>query len=99
MSVNHYGGRLGRILEVYPRVSCPVCQSPQVQIVSYLSGDPSWKCRKGGCRQTFSMPFKEEVKDGLLVNLEPNWTDEDMDKFTEELNRYEQECKFMMNDL
>lgn len=53
-----YGGRLGLILEKYPSVHCPICQTPQVQIVSYLSGDPEWRCRH--CKQRFTMPFKDE---------------------------------------
>ncbi|HGY9615970.1 helix-turn-helix domain-containing protein [Vibrio harveyi] len=56
---NNYGGRLGIILATYPNVSCPICQSRQVQIINYSSGDPEWRCRKHGCRQVFSMPYKE----------------------------------------
>ncbi len=52
-----YGGRLGRILAVYSNVHCPRCLTPQVQIISYLKGDPTWKCRH--CKQVFSMPFKD----------------------------------------
>ena len=56
MSAN-YGGRLGAVLKVYPRVYCPVCQTPQVQIINYLKGDPQWKCRK--CKQKFTLPFND----------------------------------------
>lgn len=53
-----YGGRLGRILKVYPQVQCEDCQSMQVQIISYLSGDPQYKCRK--CKHTFTLPFNDD---------------------------------------
>ncbi|MFZ3513749.1 helix-turn-helix domain-containing protein [Vibrio harveyi] len=54
-----YGGRLGRILAVYPHVHCPICLTPQVQITQYNQGDPFWKCRH--CNQVFSMPFKDPL--------------------------------------
>ena len=50
-----YGGRLGKITEQYPKVHCPICQTPQVQIIRYLTGDPEYKCRH--CRQKFTLPF------------------------------------------
>lgn len=59
MSVK-YGGRLGAILEKYPRVHCPICATPQVQIINYNKGDPKWKCRK--CKQQFTMPFNDHGK-------------------------------------
>ncbi|MGB1990452.1 MAG: hypothetical protein ACPHPA_08045, partial [Cycloclasticus pugetii] len=51
-----YGGRLGYIIGTYPKVHCPICQTPQVQLTHYLTGDPKYKCRH--CKQTFSLPFK-----------------------------------------
>ncbi|ELA6946673.1 hypothetical protein RBG11_004276 [Vibrio parahaemolyticus] len=53
-----YGGRLGAILTKYYRVHCPICVSPQVQIINYITGDPAWKCRR--CKQVFSLPFEDE---------------------------------------
>jgi len=53
-----YGGRLGYILSIYPKVHCPICQTAQVQITHYLSGDPKYKCRQ--CKQVFSLPFKDK---------------------------------------
>ena len=45
-----YGGRLGLIIS---RVSpvCPECYTRQVQIMNYLYGDPSYRCRK--CKHEF----------------------------------------------
>lgn len=54
MPVN-YGGRLGVILKKYPKVTCPECKSPQVQIVNYLVGDSGWRCRK--CKYKFELEF------------------------------------------
>nr|WP_321458660.1 helix-turn-helix transcriptional regulator [uncultured Vibrio sp.] len=56
MAVN-YGGRLGHILRIYKNVHCPMCKTPQVQIINYTKGDPKWKCRH--CKQVFSMPFTD----------------------------------------
>ncbi len=58
MGVN-YGGRLGQILKAYKNVHCPICKTAQVQIISYLEGDPEWKCRH--CKQRFSMPFVDPI--------------------------------------
>jgi transposase-like protein len=52
----NYGGRLGRILKVHPNVQCEKCGTYQVQIVSYLEGDPEYKCRH--CKFKFSLPYK-----------------------------------------
>ena len=61
-----YGGRLGAILEKYPKTTCPKCHSPQVQIVNHLVGDSGWRCRK--CRHEFELEFndhKEFVKNSI----------------------------------
>lgn len=50
-----YGGRLGRIIKAIPEPSCPECKTKQVQIISYLIGDPEYKCRH--CRHVFSLPY------------------------------------------
>lgn len=55
-----YGGRLGKILEAYPQVQCSNCKTFQVQITSYLQGDPEYKCRH--CKHTFSLPFSDQPK-------------------------------------
>ncbi|AUR83562.1 hypothetical protein NVP1037O_02 [Vibrio phage 1.037.O._10N.261.52.F7] len=55
----NYGGRLGEIMKAFPQVSCPCCQTKQVQITSYLSGNPLYKCRK--CKQVFELEFKGET--------------------------------------
>ncbi|HIF6165095.1 MULTISPECIES: helix-turn-helix domain-containing protein [Vibrio harveyi group] len=52
-----YGGRLGQILRFFKNVHCPMCKTAQVQIINYLQGDPSWKCRH--CKQIFTMPFTD----------------------------------------
>lgn len=54
---NFYGGRLGRVIAAFPKQECPKCYSPQVQIISYLSGDPEWKCRK--CKHIFTRVFED----------------------------------------
>lgn len=59
MPVN-YGGRLGRIIKKIPSPKCEKCSSMQVQITSYLVGDPIYKCRK--CKFVFSIPFSEVFK-------------------------------------
>jgi len=51
-----YGGRLGAILDKYNNLECPECSTKQVQIISYLSGDPEWKCRH--CKHKWSLPFE-----------------------------------------
>lgn len=53
----NFGGRLGAILKKYPKVTCPECQSPQVQIVDYLVGDSGWECRK--CKYMFGLEFSD----------------------------------------
>jgi len=58
MSAN-YGGRLGRIISVYPKVQCNNCGTYQVQIVSYLEGDPEYRCRH--CKFQFTLPFKDSL--------------------------------------
>ncbi len=55
---NIYGGRLGKIIDKYPKVQCPICMTPQVQIINHLRGDVEWKCRH--CKQRFTMPFNED---------------------------------------
>lgn len=54
-----YGGRLGKIMAKYPTNSlcCSNCESQQLQIINYLSGDPKYRCRK--CRYTFTLPFED----------------------------------------
>ncbi len=58
---SRYGGRLGQIIDRYPRVFCPICQTPQVQIVHHLHGDAGYKCRH--CKQEFSLPFIQTDKE------------------------------------
>ncbi|MFS1426499.1 hypothetical protein LMH73_004800 [Vibrio splendidus] len=58
-----YGGRLGRILKVYPQVQCKQCLTMQVQIISYLEGDPGYKCRK--CKHKFTLPFTDKSEGEL----------------------------------
>lgn len=53
-----YSGRLGEVIKMYPKVQCFECDTFQVQIISYLEGDPEYKCRH--CKHKFSLPFKEE---------------------------------------
>ena len=55
----NYGGRLGRILSMYPKVQCKDCGTFQVQIVSYSEGDPEYRCRH--CRRRFTLPYEEGV--------------------------------------
>lgn len=58
MSVITYGGRLGKIQKVYPRVQCEKCGTFQVQIINYLRGDPKYKCRH--CKHVFTLPFSDD---------------------------------------
>ncbi len=54
-----YGGRLGQIIDKYPSVYCPICQTPQVQIVQYTHGDAGYKCRH--CKQKFNLPYNDDI--------------------------------------
>ncbi|KMV28824.1 hypothetical protein AB733_21585 [Photobacterium swingsii] len=56
-SKSNYGGRLGRIINTFPRVSCPLCGTRQVQIINYTSGDPKYRCRH--CKQIFTLQYKD----------------------------------------
>lgn len=56
--MNNYGGRLGRIIEKYPKVQCKECGTFQVQITSYLSGNPEYRCRC--CKHKFTLPFTDD---------------------------------------
>ena len=53
----NYAGRLGRIIEKYPKVQCEKCGTFQVQIINYLDGDAGYKCRH--CKHEFTLPFKD----------------------------------------
>ena len=69
MSVNNYGGRLGRIIKKYPKVPCKDCGNYQVQITNYLEGDPQYRCRK--CKHNFSLPFDDlPVEDFVMKSIE-----------------------------
>jgi len=68
--INHYGGRLGRIIDKYPKLKCHTCNSNQIQIVRYLSGDPEYKCRK--CNHSFTLPFTDKDEDIEKDDLLPN---------------------------
>ena len=57
----NYAGRLGRIIKQYPKVQCHKCNTFQVQIVSYLEGDPKYKCRH--CKHKFTLPFEDSVEE------------------------------------
>lgn len=59
-----YGGRLGRIIKMYPKVQCKECGTFQVQLVSYLEGDPKYKCRR--CKHKFTLPY-------VIDGEEPKW--------------------------
>ena len=54
-----YGGRLGAILIVIPKVICPCCETKQVQITQYLKGNPEYRCRH--CKTSFESTCKHMV--------------------------------------
>ena len=62
-----YGGRLGRIIKAIPQPMCFECGTTQVQIISYMRGDPEYKCRH--CKHTFKLPFTDEENDDGSSNL------------------------------
>jgi len=68
MTVNNYGGRLGRIIKKHPKVPCKECDTYQVQITSYLKGDPQYRCRR--CKHTFSLPFEDSGKDDVEAAID-----------------------------
>ncbi|MGR5294781.1 hypothetical protein ACPV5U_08745 [Vibrio mediterranei] len=80
---SNYGGRLGYITSIYPKVHCPICQTPQVQITDYMSGDPEYKCRH--CKQVFTLPFKEPEKVKIDIG---HLTNDQLDEVTSVLSKF-----------